>query len=647
MIPSLTTAWEKEFFGPVVGPALAGDGTLYLVDSLNRLQRLSPKGDPLWTRELRAPAVALAVNPERDEAAVLLQPGRLVCFAADGSFAWTTEVAGEPASLEPRPDGRAWLFASHSGLCREYLADGAAGASYHFQFNLLAACYLGEDSLAAVSATGRLVLLHRQSSRFQVFPLNRYVAGISSDRQGTLLALPVYKEGILLVRPQEKRMDTCDLERNVLLAALSEDGEFLLAGAGDGTLALVQGGGNVVFSRRFDQAVSGLALGPRLSRAAAATAEGRVYVLESAAERGDRYAFLDSSSPPAAPAAELSARWSLKLFAAERRPGPRRLWLPAGGQFLLALDECQVLQVIETAGRVMLKRDFLGDRLQVVLNPSGQVALAGDEYQLVAISLRNRSLIPLPSPAQTFSASDQGGLVLLGRDTADLELYLLGNPPALIWKSLAPAPILDLCLAPSGERWFGLFQDGWLRGLDLDQKQLWAQPVFAVPPIGPSSPPPETAATYRLHPWGQNLLLVSERAVTAYGPDGNQLWCVRGSEGVEAAEPFGSGVLIRERGNGFQLVGPEGGVRFSERPRAGKAFFYLDRQSNPALILAEGTSLTCRVAGQAAWRYEAPALVEDVAAGPEGVAVIAGEELIWLDLTGVVAKISRFDYLDL
>ena len=644
---TLATAWEKDFSGPVLGPALAPDGTLYLADHLHQLHCLSPQGEPRWTRDLPAQAIALAANPAAGEVAVLVKPNRLLWFSVQGRSEREIQVFAEPVSLSARPDGGAWLVASQFGFCQEHRADGGPGASYRFQFALLAACYAGGDRLAAVNSAGHLVLLHRPSGRFQVYPLNHYVGGLCSNAEGTLLALPGYREGVFLVRTGENRLDTCELDRNVLVAALGPEGNYLLAGADDGLVALVEGGAKVVFNCKLPHAISGLALGPGLGFAAAATAAGRVRLLRSGAGQGDRYAFLNGE-PADEAATEIQPAWSLRRFESERRSETsRRVWCPAGSQFVLTLDECQVLRVLERNGQELLKRDFLGDGLRVCFNPSGRMVLAGDEYQLVAISLADRALYPFPALAAAFSASDQGRLALLGRNSAELELYHLGTAPALVWKSHSSPAFLDLCLAPSGERWFGLFQDGWLRCLDLDRKVLWGQPVFAVPEIDASSLPPAAPKICRLKPWDRNLLVILARSVTAYGPDGHQLWVARTGEEIEQVELFGSGVLIRDIGNTYQHIGPEGGVRFTERPKGDKAFFFLDQKSAPAFLSVDGKRITCSVAGQTVWRYQAPALVEDVAASAEGVAVIAGEELIWLDLTKVALKISRFDYLDL
>jgi len=643
---AMVTAWEKDFSGPVAGPALAPDGTLYLADHLHQLHCFSPQGDPLWTRELQGQAIALAASPTGAGVAALVKLNHLLWFSAGGERQGQCEVIAEPVSLTARSDGRAWLVASQTGFCQEYLADGGAGAAYHFQFALLAAGYAGEDSLAAVNSAGHLMLLHRASGRFQVYPLNHYVGGLCSNREGTLLALPGYKEGVFLVRPGENRLDTCELDRNVLAAALSPEGEYLLAGADDGTVALVAGGNRVVFSCKLEGAVSGLALGAGLGFAAAATAAGRVCLLTAPAGERDRYAFLNTA--PADEAANLAPAWSLRLFERERRSeSARRVWRPPGGEFILTLDECQVLRVLETNGQELLKRDFLGDGLRLAFNPSGRLVLAGDEYQLAAISLADRALYPFPAPAAAFSASDQGRLALLGRNSTDLELYHLAAVPALIWKYHSSPGFLEIGLAPSGERWFGLFEDGWLRCLDLDRKLLWAKPVLAVPEIGGPPVPPVAPGSYQLKPWERNLLLISKQAVTAYGPTGEQLWCARGREEVDQVEPFSQGVLMHDRSNAYQLVGPDGTILFQEQPPAGKTYFFVDRNGKFAFVSAEGARLSCRVAQQTLWRYEAPALVEDLAASAEGVAVIAGEELIWLDLTKVVPKISRFDYLDL
>lgn len=645
-VPVFSPAWEKEFFGPVVGPALGREGVLYLVDPRHCLQCLSKTGKLLWNRELHAPAVALAVNSESGEIAVLLQPGRLLCLTEAGAFAWATEVDGEPAGLDVQRERRSWLFAAHSGLCREYQTDGTAGASYDFQPHLLAACYLGRDGLAGVSATGRLVLLYRPALQFQTFPLDRYVAGISADRAGTVLALPAYKEGILLVRPQARRMDTCDLERNVLEAVLSEDGEFLLAGADDGMAALIRPDGAVVCSWQLGQAISGLALAPGLAQVAVATAAGRVYVLESRAGQADRYEFMEGDHASAEPVPELSAAWSLRLFSAEHRGGPRRLWLLAGARFVLSVDEYHVLHLLETNGRLILKRDFLGERLHLAPSPAGELVLAGDEYQLVAISLSGRTLIPLPSPAWRFSASDQGHLVLLSPTPEQVELFFLGQRPELLWRFKPPAAVIDLSISSSGERWFALLEDGRLCALDLDQKLLWTRPVFAVPDIGPARPRLKPAVDYRLRPWGQNLLLVSPDSVTAYAASGEQLWCVRGKEKISAAEPLGAGVILRGLDQTWQWLGPDGRVMVRERVLAEKTFYYLDSQSQLVWITGEGKTLTGVSSGRPRWRFEAPHLVEEAAAGPEGVAVIAGEFLLWLDLTAPPSRSTRFDYLD-
>ncbi len=643
----LSTAWEKDFHGPVIGPALAPDGKLYLADHLHQLHGFSSQGDPLWTRELQGQAIALAASPAGTGVAVLVKLNHLLWFSAGGERQGQSEVMTNPVSLTARPDGGAWLVASQFGFGQEYLADGSAGPGCRFQFALLAACYAGADRIAAVNSSGHLVLLHRASGRFQVYPLNQYVGGICSNREGTLLALPGYKAGVFLVRTGENRLDTCELDRNVLVAALSPEGEYLLAGADDGLVALVAGGNRVVFSCKLEGAVSGLALGAGLGCAAAATAAGRVCLLLAPAGERDRYAFLNTD-PAGEAVPELEPAWSLRRFEAERRfETARRVWCPPAGGFILTLDECQVLRVIERSGQELLKRDFLGDGLRVCFNPSGLMVLAGDEYQLVAISLADRALYPFPAPAHTFSASDQGRLALLGRNSAELELYHLGAAPALVWKSHSSSAFLDLCLAPSGERWFGLFADGWLRCLDLDRKLLWEQPVNAVPEITGSPAPPSPPGLSRLKPWDRNLLLISKSAVTAYGPGGEQLWCVRSREEVIHVEPFRQGVLIHDRSNAYQLVGADGTILFQERPPAGKTYFFVDRNGNFAWVSAEGTRLICRAAKQTLWRYEASALVESVAANAAGVAVIAGEELRWLDLSRVVPRTSRFDYLDL
>jgi hypothetical protein len=642
----LSTAWEKDFHGPVVGPVLAPDGTLYLADHLHQLHGFSPQGDPLWTRELPGQAIALAAGPAAAGVAVLVKLNHLLIFSAAGERQGQTEVIAEPVSLTAGIDGRAWLVASQTGFCQEYPADGGAGAAYHFRFALLAACYAGEDSLAAVSSAGQLLLLHRASGRFQVYPLNHYVGGLCSNREGTLLALPGYKEGVFLVRPGEKRLDTCELDRNVLAAALSPEGEYLLAGADDGVVALVAGGNQVVFSCKLEGAVAGLALGAGLGFAAAATAAGRVCLLTAPAGARDRYVFLNTA--PADEAAILAPAWSLRLFESERRSeSARRVWRPPGGKFIVTLDECQVLRVLGTDGRELLKRDFLGDGLRIAFNPSGRLVLAGDEFQLAVISLEDRALYPFPAPAAAFSASDQGRLALLGRNGAELELFQLGAAPTLVWKYHASPGFAEIGLAPSGEHWFGLFEDGWLRCLDLDCKLLWAKPVLAVPEIGGPPAPPVAPGSYRLKPWERNVLLISKPAVTAYGPAGEQLWCARGREEVDQVEVFSQGVLVRDRSNTYQLVGPDGAVLFQEQPPAGKTYGWVDRDGKFAFISAEGARLSCRAAQQTLWHYEAPALVEDVAASAEGVAVVAGEELLWLDLTRAVQKISRFDYLDL
>ena len=647
MNPHLTTAWEKHFHGPIVGPSLGQGGRLFLADHLSRLQCFSPRGEALWTRDLQAAPLALAANPETGEAAVLVKPGRMAVFSGEGQWRWTTDIFVDPAGLDVRPDGRAWLLASHTGRVQEFNPEGRAGSAYHFNSRILAACYLGEQKLAGVDHTGRLVLLNRRSGRYQVFPLNHYVGSLGADREGAVLALAGYKEGIFLVRPAENRMDTCSVELNVLAAAVSRDGGYLLAGTEEGSLLLIRGGETVICNHKLDESVGAVALSAELDFAAGVTASGRLCVLEAAAVKGDRYAFVSSEAAVEA-VPELAPHWAIKLFQPERRRrGPRRLWYPPGGEYLLTLDEYQLFHVVGADGKVLVKRDFLGDRLKLVLNPSGQLALIGDEFQLAAISLKDRTIYPLPGAARAFSAGDRGGLVLLGRDQNRIELHLLGQPPAAIWNFETPSPFLDLCLAPSGERWFGIFADGWLRAYDVDHRLLWEKPVFAVPEIAAPGATPASPGGYLLKPWGRNLLVLSEWSVTAYDPEGEQLWCAYANAMISHAVPLADGVLIRERDNTYKLVAPDGVVRLAQKPRSGKAYFFLDKNANPAFILMEGTQLVCQAGSRTLWRYQAPDLVEDAAAGEKGVAAIAGERLLWLESAQVVQKTSRFDYLDL
>ena len=551
---------ERRLPGDIVGVARADTGErLVAISKDGRLWWLDDKLDALADVSLHIDAVAVAIDPHGDYAAVSAQGSRLFIV-----------------SRLPK-----------------IIANVSSSQTYRY--------------LAFVPATGRIIAVAEQGTvachdlrGTLIWKETMYssVGALAVDGSGETIVLAAYGHGLLRYDGNGHREGTYHIEHSPNLVAVEVDGTRLIAASIDGYLTAFDYEGTVQIDRKFGTKASALAMDALGRFLVLGFESGEIRFLSretlSASQASSVEEGSDLTSVTTRPddlLGEEGAAWKAEI-ATSPDEGTSTVLQPLGSTGQIAVyTSRKTLRVYDANGKLHHESPRL-DGLGRTLHANDTSVIAATDRRLLAYDGKtNTSLLAssdLYDISHFFALKSPSEVIVV--ESCD-QISRLRLPNETLWKHRLPMRISSIAIDDE-ERMALVMEDHQLVVIDSAGK-----------PIGRYKNRKPVPMLVSERPGGWVTASIGEQLLRGHAHDGSTIWEEALSWDPWSIQSICNQTVVTSSSGQSMLVSAEGEVVFeSHEPREGAIYFPLNRKTVGRAYLSGQAVIIATFEGKLLWR---------------------------------------------